>query len=262
MSCYALATGKGRQFPAHGYTSKSILQTRLRENTTGAALSLTVVIPFLQRVNKSVEQHIDAGVEITSKDILNIAQDAGKQTLFSFVEASSRTGCQALIASVMIDKQDAYLNSVVYSWDMYPRLHQKYVGDFLSKLHLPRFIATLLGPKTQSADLDFFRAPTAGAAVIFEDCVKRNAIAAAADMIVDTAKALLFQSNKVTVVINRAVLHSTVLVARGAGAVAGHAAKSDVGEYWGERIGSVVGALVAVQLIVKINGGNKEKKGK
>jgi len=129
----------------------------------------------------------------------------------------------------------------------------------LAKLYLPRFIATLLGPKTNPSDLDFFRTPSLSPIVVLEDSFKRNVIATTADVIVDSVKALLFQNNKGTAILKSVVMHSSLLVSHGAGAVVGHSIKGDVGEYWGERLGSIFGALIAVQLLAKLSTPSKKQ---
>lgn len=259
---YLLIHGKKeglRVFPPHGFTEKTIAEKRLRENTTVAALSYNVLLPFLTRVNKAVEAHIDEATEVTGEQFLNIAKQSSIQTAVSFTDFSARVAVQTGMAAFLVSQKKPICDAVVYSWDMYPRLHRKYFGDVLQKLHLPRFIAGLLGPESQSTDLAVFQTNVAPEAA-FEDSIKRHVLYAAADVIVDTGRALIESETKLRTIVSRLILHSTVLLSKAGGAAAGRAIKGDVGEYWGEYVGIFTAPYLAAKIVFAIQGEKSKQK--
>jgi hypothetical protein len=259
-SFYVLIRGREgvRHFPPHGYTPKSITEKRFRENTTSAALSYNILLPFLQRVNKAVEAHVDSATDITTEEFAKIAKNASLETLVSFVDVSLRVAAQNGAACVLINAQKPLADSVVYSWDMYPRLHRKYIGDLLHKLYLPRFLAGLMGPETHANDLAIFQEKVAPLAA-FEDSVKRHLIYSVADIVVDTGRALVESQSKVKQIARRLTVHATTLLGKAAGAAAGRAVAADKGEYWGEYVGAFASALVSAKIIVALRLGNKNE---
>eukprot|EP00331_Platyophrya_macrostoma_P003727 CAMPEP_0176431490 /NCGR_PEP_ID=MMETSP0127-20121128/14843_1 /TAXON_ID=938130 /ORGANISM="Platyophrya macrostoma, Strain WH" /LENGTH=264 /DNA_ID=CAMNT_0017813507 /DNA_START=40 /DNA_END=834 /DNA_ORIENTATION=+ len=247
-----------RNFPPHGFTPKSIAEKRFKENTTAAALSFNLVLPFLTRVNKAVEAHVDEGTEISTQEFAKISKTAGLQTAVAFVDLSARVTIQTALAVSLIEANKPLGNAVVYSWDMYPRLHRKYMGDFLQKLHLPRFIAAMLGPETQAADLEVFQTAV-GPLAAFEDSVKRHVLYATADTVVEVTRALIEAPKKGKAVFGRLALQTTTLLSKALGAAGGRAVRGDVGEYWGEFAGAFLGPFVAARMILLISSEKKKK---
>lgn len=259
-SFYVLIRGREgvRHFPPHGYTPKSISEKRFRENTSTAALSYNFLLPFLQRVNKAVEAHVDSATDITTEEFGKIAKNASIETIISFVDVSLRVTAQTGVACALINAQKPLADSVVYSWDMYPRLHRKYIGDLLQKLYLPRFLAGLMGPETHSNDLAIFQEKVVPLAA-FEDSIKRHVIYTVADIVVDTGRALIESKSKFKQIARRITVHATTLVGKAAGAAGGRAVAGDKGEYWGEYFGAFASAMVSAKIIVVLSLGNKSE---
>lgn len=259
-SFYVLIRGREgvRHFPPHGYTPKTICAKRIVENTSSAALSYNILLPFLQRVNKAVEAHVDSATDITADEFVKISKNASVETIISFVDVSCRVAAQTGVACIMINSKKPLADSAVYSWDMYPRLHRKYIGDLLQKLYLPRFLAGLMGPETHKNDLAIFQENVRPLAA-FEDSIKRHLIYSTADVIVDTARALIESKSKAKQIARRVTVHMTTLVGKAIGAAGGRAIAADKGEYWGEYIGAFASALVSAKIIVILHMGTKNE---
>jgi hypothetical protein len=281
MSAYLVATGNVRVFPKNTFASGySIFVKRRNENTTLIAVSYSFLVPFLQRVNQGLENFIQNEKDVTQSDILEVVSVALRDSAIQYTDAMSRVAVQTAVAVMLHSKRadkawGARLESTVHAWDLFPRLHQKYFGDLLEKLHLPRFISSLLGPKPTDSDVALFKTRISATAA-FEDNVKGNVIAFIGHVVVDSAriliegkdlaapstvplpkdadvkKAAVVSKSKGKMVRDQFVRRLCSLLACATLAAAGRIVKADVGEYWGDMIGTVVGPMVAAAVLKKL----------
>jgi hypothetical protein len=253
MGFYVLAHGQGklRDYPPHGFTAASITMKRFKENTSALAISVNFLYPFLRRFNKDVEAAIDEGSVVHRDELLKIASDSAKESLVHFLNLLLRVTVQTGIGAFLTTKRDSYSASIVYAWDMAPRLNQKYCGELLERLFIPRFLAAALGPKETLVDLKFFQTDVSPMAA-FEDSMKRNGVAAVADFLVDSVQICMGNSEpKVRSVASRFITHSITLVSAAIGSAGGRVVGKDRGEFWGEKIGALSGSLFCAILITR-----------
>lgn len=262
MSFYLLVGGdRTRNFPFHGFTVESICAKRFRENTTASAISLYLVLPYTMRMQQAANAHAQTATECTAEELQKMNKDAIKATAISCVDGISRVATATALSCALITAKVPLADSIVFSWDMYPRLHRKYLGDFFRLLRLPRVLATLVGPEPLANDLPCFQADISPVAA-FEDSLKRHCLAFAADCIVDSARVLIQDdvarkfAAKGSVIAQRVVAHATTLFGKALGAATGRAVGGHVGEYYGE----LVGLFVVPALVVTITAKQPKKK--
>lgn len=190
---YWISPSGPRPLRAHGFTIHSLLLKRWRENTTALALIANFGVPAMQSCDQGLQRIIDSGSEdVPSKEEITALAIASLKTgALQLVDVSSRIAVQTALACVLIDRNTPLGNSVVFEWDMYPRLHQKYVSEFLGRLHLPRVIATILGPRPNATDVDYFAFTGVSASAAFQDAAKRNVLAFVSDVLVSGVSILL-----------------------------------------------------------------------
>ena len=272
MSAYLIATGKVRSFPRGAFaTGFAIVKKRTDENTTLIAFSYSFLVPFLQRVNQGLESFIQNEKDVTQNDIADVVAAALRESSIQFADAMSRVAVQTAVATLLYSQRQhkvwgARLDATVFSWDLYPRLHQKYFGDALERLRLPRFISSLLGPKPSDSDVSLFQTKITSAAAL-EDNIKANVIAYIGHVVVDTGRILIEGKplaqdptnvavkkprTKKQLIVAQFVRRTCTLLACALLAGTGRSLKADVGEYWGDMIGSVLGPIVATQVIAKL----------
>lgn len=282
MSSYLVATRNLRRFPTNTFTTGyAIYQKRKNENTTLIAFSYSFLVPFLQRLNEGLDVFIQTNREVTNSDVVALVRSALQVSLIQYTDAMGRiavqTGAAMLLHAKRGDKAwGSRLESTVHSWDYFPRLHQKYFGDALEALRLPRFIASLLGPKPTDSDIALFKTNVSAVAA-FEDNIKGNVIAFVGHVVVDSVRVLIEGKDlaagkpaaaaaedpakavvaatkpKARLLRDQFIRRLCNLLACATLAAAGRAAKADVGEYWGDMVGTVVGPMVAAAVIRKIS---------
>ncbi|KEG10239.1 hypothetical protein DQ04_04001040 [Trypanosoma grayi] len=249
---YVLA-GSGRLFPNRGFTSGAIVRKRFAENTTTLALTVGFVMPTMMKIHQQLDGYLEEGLDMQLGDVVDVMVAAGKEHLLQFADLLARVAVQTGVSCALIRSRTAYGDSVVYLWDVYPQLHQNYVGALLRFLRLPPFLSTLLGPRVSPDDLSVFEMSITPLAAM-EDCSKRNALHLVSDVVVDTVgfcvewKVSAKSDKKPTALAVRVVMHVTVALMKVGGATAGRAAAGARGEYWGELAGAAAAPLVFGQL--------------
>lgn len=244
MSFTSIITNS-RPIPHHGYTISSVSRKRFCENTTAVALTLGIVCPTLNSVNQKLDDQIKSGVDISVEEYVDLFAEKGKSACLVYLDRMARVACQTGLACVLIATDKEYPNSFVYLWDLYPRLHRRYVGQLLGALYIPRFVSTLLGPAPNEVDIAFLTTSTS-ALGSFEDSLKRSSIPFCADVIVDVVRTLLDKNVKdkkgavKAPIVNRAI----GVVASAVGAGLGRCTLGERGEYWGELVGFYSGFSV------------------
>lgn len=246
---YVLPMSGGRSAPHHGYSMQSLGRKRLMENTSALAVTVGFVLPALNGVNKQLDKHVAAGTDVSMDELLQIFAASGKDAAVMYADRIARIACQTGLACALIETKTGYGNTAVYLWDLYPRLHQRYVGAVLRWLRIPVFVSSLLGPHPSTRDVAFLQAPVSGICA-FEDSLRRDAITLFGDLIVDTARIALRRDveNPAQAIAQQAVLRVTVTFVGAVGSGVGRAAAGDRGEYWGNIAGIVAGPAVAMQL--------------
>ncbi|CBZ23592.1 conserved hypothetical protein [Leishmania mexicana MHOM/GT/2001/U1103] len=239
----------GRSALHHGYSMHTLARKRFRENTSALAVTVGFVLPALNGVNKQLDKHVDAGTDVSMDELLQIFAKSGKDAAALYADRMARIACQTGLACALIESKSAYCNAAVYLWDLYPRLHQRYVGAVLSWLRIPVFVSSLLGPHPTTQDVAFLQARVSGVCAL-EDSLRRDTITLFGDLLVDTARILIRRDvdNPSEAIARQAVLRVTVTLVGAVGAGVGRAAAGERGEYWGNIAGVMAGPAVAVQL--------------
>lgn len=265
QSAYWLVRGKTRDHPLHGFTVESMLKKRWRECSSTAALTLYFIAPALQQAEVKVRQ-LSEEKDPEVDQLAPIMQEAAVHGAKNYGIVLSKTLIQASAAAVLIERNTPLTNSIVFHWDMYPRLHQKYVGDLLQMLRLPRFLAGALGPKTEAVDLSVQEldcSPTSA----FQDSIKRHMLGVIATA---TVKGVLAAWNIAkadpknpkrkpkAVAVKQALLDCATefvtLLGNAVGAASGRAiAKSGAGEYWGEYVGQITISILWLKVLQAAN---------
>lgn len=155
-------------------------------------------------------------------------------SLVSYADRFARFGVQTAVACALIRLHRPYSDSMVYLWEMYPRLFQHYMQGIASTLHIPRFLITLLGARPLPSEAAFIETYVPVAAVL-EDSVKRNAIVLVGDVVIDTVRVLANPSipDKGSVVAKNALMRVASTTCCVTGATLGRAAAGHHGEFWG-----------------------------
>ncbi|KAG5511237.1 hypothetical protein JKF63_07179 [Porcisia hertigi] len=239
----------GRTALHHGYSMHTLARKRFIENTSALALTVGFVLPALNGVNKQLDKHVDAGTDVSMDELLQIFVTSGKDAAVLYADRLARIACQTGLACALIKSESAYGNAAVYLWDLYPRLHQRYVGAVLSWLRIPIFVSTLLGPHPTAQDVDFLQARVSGVCA-FEDALRRDSITLFGDLLVDTLRIAIRRDvvNTAEAITRQAVLRVTVTFLGAVGAGVGRAAAGERGEYWGNIAGVIAGPAAAAQL--------------
>ncbi|XQJ24732.1 hypothetical protein NXY56_000626 [Leishmania guyanensis] len=239
----------GRSALNHGYSMHTLARKRFAENTSALAVTVGFVLPVLNGVNKQLDKHVDAGTDVSMDELLQIFANSGKDAAVLYADRLARIGCQTAMACALIESKSAYGNAAVYLWDLYPRLHQRYVGAVLSWLRIPVFVSSLLGPKPTAQDVAFLQARVS-CVCAFEDSLRRDTITLFGDLLVDTARIMMRRDveNPTEAIARQTVLRVTVTLVGAIGAGVGRAAIGERGEYWGNIAGTMAGPAIAVQL--------------
>eukprot|EP00658_Telonema_sp_P-2_P033905 TRINITY_DN2479_c0_g1_i2.p1 TRINITY_DN2479_c0_g1~~TRINITY_DN2479_c0_g1_i2.p1 ORF type:complete len:271 (+),score=72.12 TRINITY_DN2479_c0_g1_i2:45-857(+) len=254
----------GRSFPSHGFAGRNaVIAKKYGEVTSATAITFNLLLPFLNGFNTRLEAHVKDGSDLSAEELRNHVQDCSLEAAKSFSIVTAKIGIQTSIAAYLIEAKTPAADATVYLWDSYPRLHQKYVGDLCEKLYIPRFLASLLGPKSQDADIACFdsKVPFANA---FEDSLKRHVIITIADVTVSNVVVTLeaarypkYKHNRPVAVAKRMVRLSAskviALVGRACGGATGNLFAGGVGEYWGEYVGAVIGSVLGAKLVIAVH---------
>ncbi|KAK7201423.1 hypothetical protein NESM_000205000 [Novymonas esmeraldas] len=246
---YALPFSGGRDVPHHGYSKHSLAWKRVAENTSALAITVGLVLPALSATNAELDKHVNAGTDVSVEELVGIFTSSGREAAVLYADRLARVACQTGLACAIIESKSAYGNAAVYLWDLYPRLHHRYVGALLTRLRIPGWVGGLLGPRPTAQDVAFLQTPVSGMCA-FEDCLRRDAVTLFADVVVDTARIAVRSGieHKPEAVARQVALRVTVTLAGAAGAGVGRAAAGERGEYWGGIAGVMFGSAVAVQV--------------
>ncbi|EKG06957.1 hypothetical protein TCSYLVIO_001911 [Trypanosoma cruzi] len=246
---------KGRVFPNHGFTSRSIVYKRFAENTTPLALSVGLVLPTMVDIQMKLDECVAEGVDMPLSKVLGIVKEAGKVKFLIFADAVSRVAVQTGFACLLIHSNTAYGNSVVFLWDMYPKMHQIHVADLVKFLRLPPFFSRLFGPLPTQSELRVYNMPISPLAAA-EDCMKRSTLQLLSDVVVDAVECcvmrkLVRSSSKGSGgFLKRSAVHVTLGVLKVCGSAVGRAVAGARGEYWGEIVGIAVAPVAFAQFSV------------
>ncbi|SCU65656.1 uncharacterized protein TEOVI_000759500 [Trypanosoma equiperdum] len=243
---YLLQQKKGRSFPHHGFTPRAIAAKRFAENTTTLSLSVGFFLPTMTQVHQQLEQLTVERDDIPMEKVVTTVVEAIKDNLVLFGDKLARLAVQTVIACGLAKKNKPYMNSVVYLWNVYPGLHDHYVGETLRYLRLPRFLSSLFGPHALKSDVDVFMQDISAAAAA-EDSMKRAVLDMVADSVVDMVRVLLPPwllrgpalsfKRRLKLFGHDILMRFTVAVTKVTGAGVGRAIAGHRGEYWGEIIG-------------------------
>lgn len=247
---YALPLSGGRAAPHHGYSLSSLVHKRVMENTSALAITVGFLLPALNDVNRQLDKHVDAGTDVSVDELLQIFGVAGTHAATMYADRLARIACQTGLACALIQNKSEYGNTAVYLWDLYPRLHQRYIGDVLNWLRVPTFISSLLGPGPTGQDVAFLSQRVSGVCA-FEDSLRRDVITLFGDVTVDTVRIVLRRDvgRPGEAVARQVALRVTVTLTGAVGAGVGRIVGGDRGEYWGNVVGVMMGPLVAVQVL-------------
>lgn len=247
---YALPFSGGRVAPHHGYSLSSLALKRGRENSSALAITIGFLLPALNDVNQQLDKHVDAGTEVSVDELLQIFGAAGSRAAVMYADRLARISCQTALACAFIESKSEYGNTAVYLWDLYPRLHQRYVGAVLASLRVPTFVSNLLGPRPTTQDIAFLETRVSGVCA-FEDALRRDVITLVGDVAVDTIRIALSKSKEkpLEAVARQVAMRVTVTLTGAVGAGVGRAVGGERGEYWGGIVGVLTGPLVAVQVV-------------
>lgn len=185
---------KGRSFINHGFSTQSLIRKRYTENTTTIAVTLNLLLPYLNAFNARLEGHIRDGEDLTAEDALRHLTECGLTALINYADVVARVSIQAGLACYLIEHPTAAGNATVYLWDAYPRMHRKYLGDAVAALRLPKLIASFFGVVPSATDLAIYdtRAPFGN---IFEDSLRRHVLTHIADVIVTNFRLVVTSFN-------------------------------------------------------------------
>ncbi|KAH9586675.1 hypothetical protein LSM04_005236 [Trypanosoma melophagium] len=250
---YIVARG-GRIFPYRNFTAGAVVQRRFNENTTALAVTVGFVLPTMMRVHKELDEYVVEGRDMPLGTVVDVMLDAGKESLMSFTDLLARVAVQTGIACLLIRSKMPYCYSVVELWELYPQLHQFYVGELVRVLRLPPFLATLVGQRPDPADIEVFTMTISPLAAM-EDCFKRSTLQMISDIVVDAGECVLEKcvpaskrTGKESMSLSlRVGVHVTLMVFKVGGAAAGRAVGGARGEYWGEIIGTSIAPLAQLQ---------------
>ncbi|CCW71172.1 unnamed protein product [Phytomonas sp. Hart1] len=242
-----------RNFPEHGYTVSSLCKARFYMNTSSLVITVGFVLPTLTSVNQKLEKHVNEGDDISMKELINIFIKSGKTNLIAFADRLTRVALETSLACALITCQNDFADSVVYVWDLHPRLHQYYFSELFRFMRIPRFLATLLGPSPSSADIAFVETAIPPFAAV-EDVVKRKTISWVANVVVDLARIGLAgpMKDKKTAALKQVVLHTSTTLCCAVGAGVGRGVGGGRGEYWGEIVGLFCVPLINVGYMAKV----------
>lgn len=254
-AAYILPYSVTRSVPPHGFTQRSLCRKRLTENSSSLAITVGFLLPALQRINQRLDKHVADASDVDMAELLSIFSECGAEAAIQFADRLARVGVQTAFACALLKSRNGVANSMVYLWDLYPRLHQRYVGEVLRLLRLPRFLSSLLGGTPTPIDVSFLESRTNSFGA-FEDSLKRNTVFLVGDVVVDTVRITLTKTSseaqKVSCIAQTVVMRVATCLASACGAAAGRWVNAERGEYWGEVIGMALTPMFVLQLTNKL----------
>ncbi|KPI85387.1 hypothetical protein ABL78_5568 [Leptomonas seymouri] len=248
---YALPLKGGRAVPYHGYSLISLARTRMHENTSALAITVGLLLPAMNDVNKHLDKHVAAGTDVSTEELVEIFAKSGRRAAVMYADRLARIACQTGLACVYIKSKSSFGNSAVYLWDLYPRLHQRYLSAVLRVVHAPIFLSGLLGRGPNVQDVAFLETPASGVCA-FTDSLRRDSITLFGDITMDTVRIALRKDveRPIEAIANQVALRVTVTLTGAVGAGVGRTVGGERGEYWGNIAGVLAGPLVAAQVLV------------
>nr|CCC49260.1 conserved hypothetical protein [Trypanosoma vivax Y486] len=221
---------------------------------------LGFVVPTIIHVHNQLELLIeDEGDEVKLNTFLSIIADSAKANFLLFGDKVARIATQTGIAYLLLRAGKTYTDTIVFVWDLYPRLHQHHVREALEVVKLPQALTTLCGPQTGAADIKFFALPISPAAAM-EDCMKRVIVEMTANVVVDALTMIpphpaavrsSFKRDRYWF-LEKFTLRVSDLVMRSLGAAAGRAVGGPRGEYWGEVLGMLLAPALHIQFTTSL----------
>lgn len=186
---YFLPVSCGRTFPTVHYAPKKIVHDRFEENTTPLALTLKTICPTMALINDELDQLIRKGEYVLWDDVNVIFLNSAKIALTDYLYHILRISSQTAVACGLTFIDSPKVGSIIYLWDAQLRIQRFQLTKILKSLHLPPFLASFSGPELKECDLVYVSGNPSLDSVV-EDCVKRNIIFAAGDLISSTVRAL------------------------------------------------------------------------
>nr|CCC91656.1 conserved hypothetical protein [Trypanosoma congolense IL3000] len=248
---------KGRVFPNYDFTQRAIIAKRTAENTTALAISVGFLIPTMAQVHLQLERLALERDDIPLGKVVTTMVEAAKDNMVVFLDKLARLAVQTGVACWLSCKRNAYCNSVIYLWNMYPSLHHYYSGEMIKFLKLPRFLSTLFGPKGSDSDVRLFQQDILPAAAA-EDSLKRAAVDFVADVTVDAVRVFVppwilrvpFVSVKrrLELFFVKTAMYITAGAMKVTGAGIGRAVAGHRGEYWGEIAGAGLAPFIFARI--------------
>ncbi|RNF06560.1 hypothetical protein TraAM80_03979 [Trypanosoma rangeli] len=262
---YVLAS-KGRVFPHHGFTSRSIIRKRFAENTTPLMLSYGFVLPTMVDIHMKLDECVVEGVDMPLSKVLGIVAESGKETFLSFSDRLARVAVQTGLACALIYSNTAYGNTVVFLWEVHPKMHQHYLAELVKFLRLPPFLSKLIGPCPSPSELSMYTAPISPLAAA-EDCIKRSTLHLLSDVVVDAAECYVGRKGAWSIsdtpngFVARSAMRLVVGVSQVCGTALGGATAGARGEYWGEIAGLLLAPVVFAQVLAAVRTARRRRLG-
>lgn len=196
---YFLPVSCGRTFPTAHYAPKKLARDRFEENTTPLALTLKTICPTMALINEELDQLIRKG-DYVDWDIVNaIFLNSAKIALTDFLNHVLRISSQTTVACGLTVIDNPKVESIIYLWDSQLRIQRFQLTKILKSLHLPPFLGSFSGPALKEGDFEYVSGNPSLDSVI-EDCVKRNIIFVAGDLLFSAVKTfynILFGRKKI-----------------------------------------------------------------
>jgi hypothetical protein len=244
----------GRNRSDHGFTVPSLMDRRFKDFTSPMVIGCNFLTPFLTTYQRALDYYIENDLDMTLQDV---GKDLKKSVVVAATYLSTaavQVFIQTMLAAQLIRAGTASAGMIVKASDVYPRLHEKYIGDLLEKIkipflgkfipvvdkiRIPRQVALLFGARTRDDDLAYFQKDV-NASEAASDSVRRHALVTIASAVVEIGKKCIDTSDtkqRLAFVFDTLVYKAGLLTFQAAGAGLGRAVKGPVGEYWGEYIG-------------------------
>ncbi|CAD2220007.1 hypothetical protein AGDE_11606 [Angomonas deanei] len=234
-----------RVIPSHSFTANTMARKRFNENTTTLALTLGLIVPALNNVNRRLEGALKLEKDATGEEILEMFEEGALEALQTYADRMARITVQTGLACTIIHSENPALNQFVYLWDLYPRLHRRYVDRVCQALRMPRFLATLLGAAPTTDDVAFLES-SCGPLTSAAESLKRNSIYLCADVVVDVGRIVLDKNVKapLNAILTQIGCRLSATLSGAFGAGCGRLVGGENGAYWGELVGFAYGVTV------------------
>lgn len=230
--------------PPHGFTVQSLVVKRFNENTSATQLLLGLILPAMTNLNTQLEERLtsDNTADFYADELFGMMARSGKLGLRIYGDRIARVTVQTTVACACIKSSNETLNSLVYMWDLYPRLHQRYLGRVLRVFRIPRFIVSMLGPLPTEQDVKYLEGRSS-AANAFGDSCKRRLFGLIGDVLIDTITIYIemgaSEKDRSAAVVKHCANRVAVVFCGATGAAIGRVVIGESGEYWGELAGAL-----------------------